>query len=237
MTNSATPRAAVRGPVGRRLAALFALLGVIVGVAVVVAGGLRDDGPPQAHAASSAERADRAAAARAADRAAARTIRAEAGRRATLRALRVRALAAAARSADGHVFPIRGRHDRGRYETNDFGGGRGHQGQDMFAACGTPLVAALGGRVLRAASEGAGGNYVVIAGSDRRAYVYMHLQQPSPLKTGDKVATGQPIGRVGDSGNADGCHLHFELWSAPGWYTGGRPLDTARMLAAWDAAS
>jgi murein DD-endopeptidase MepM/ murein hydrolase activator NlpD len=166
-----------------------------------------------------------------------RAIRAEGERRAALRALRIRASAAGARSADGHVFPIRGRHDRGRYETNDFGGGRGHQGQDMFAGCGTPLAAALGGRVLRAASEGAGGNYLVIHGRDGRDYVYMHMQQPPALRPGDRVETGERIGRVGDSGDADGCHLHFELWTAPGWYAGGHPVDTARMLAAWDAAT
>jgi murein DD-endopeptidase MepM/ murein hydrolase activator NlpD len=91
--------------------------------------------------------------------------------------------------------------------------------------------------VLRAASEGAGGNYLVIRGRDRRDYVYMHMQQPSDLRPGDRVETGERIGRVGDTGNADGCHLHFELWTAPGWYAGGHPLDTARMLAAWDAAT
>ena len=48
------------------------------------------------------------------------------------------------------IFPIRGRHDLGQSATNEFGGGRGHQGQDMFAACGTPLVAAQAGRVVPA---------------------------------------------------------------------------------------
>ena len=49
--------------------------------------------------------------------------------------------------------------------------------------------------------------------------------------------TGQPIGEVGDTGDADGCHLHFEMWSAPGWYTGGAPIDPLPSLKAWDAYS
>ena len=75
-----------------------------------------------------------------------------------------------------HIFPIRGKHDLGRTATNGFGGGRGHNGQDMFAACGTPIVAARAGRVHEVGYNGAGGNYVVITsqatGFD---YVYMHL--------------------------------------------------------------
>ena len=43
----------------------------------------------------------------------------------------------------------------------------------------------------------------------------MHLQEPSPLVKGARVLTGQVIGDVGDSGDARGCHLHFELWGAP----------------------
>ena len=44
----------------------------------------------------------------------------------------------------------------------------------------------------------------------------MHLAEPSPFQPGDRVYTGQRIGAVGDTGNARGCHLHFELWGAPG---------------------
>ena len=56
-------------------------------------------------------------------------------------------------------------------------------------------------------------------------YAYMHLAAPSPFEEGDRVYTGQQIGQVGDTGRASGCHLHFEMWGAPGWYSGGRPID------------
>ena len=137
-----------------------------------------------------------------------------------------------------HAFPIRGKHDLGQSATNNFGGARNHKGQDMFAACGTPLVAARSGTVRYAGYHGQAGNYVVITSSEtKRDYVYMHLDSTPLVRTGDKVATRQPLGLVGDSGNASGCHLHFELWTAPGWYAGGKALDPLPMLQAWDGWS
>jgi len=140
----------------------------------------------------------------------------------------------------GHIFPIRGRHDYGSSGSR-FGSGRSghsHQGQDVFARCGTPLVAARGGVVKYNQYHAAAGNYIVIDGAGTGVdYAYMHLTRPSPLRAGQRVYTGQPIGTVGESGNAQGCHLHFEMWSAPGWYDGGRPFDPYSSLRSWDAAS
>jgi murein DD-endopeptidase MepM/ murein hydrolase activator NlpD len=65
----------------------------------------------------------------------------------------------------------------------------------------------------------------------------MHLRGPALVKAGSFVYTGQPLGEVGDTGNAQGCHLHFELWSAPGWYAGGRPFDPLPHLKRWDRGS
>jgi murein DD-endopeptidase MepM/ murein hydrolase activator NlpD len=139
-----------------------------------------------------------------------------------------------------NMFPVRGHHDFGGANA-DFGSGRAghsHQGQDVFARCGTPLVAARGGTVRFKQYHAAAGNYVVInaAGTDVD-YVYMHLAEPTPFRVGDRVYTGQRIGAVGDTGNADGCHLHFELWSPPGWYDGGKPFDPLPSLQAWDGWS
>ena len=137
-----------------------------------------------------------------------------------------------------HIFPIRGKHNLGYTDTNNFGGARGHKGQDMFAKCGTPLVAARGGRVQYAGYHSAAGYYAVIDGRGTgRDYVYMHMLGPSKVPTGKRVRTGQLIGEVGETGRATGCHLHFELWSSPGWYEGGEAFDPLPWLKAWDRVS
>jgi len=135
------------------------------------------------------------------------------------------------------MFPIRGKHDLGQSAINNFGGGRGHMGQDMFAACGTRLVAARGGTVTFADYQSRAGNYVVIGGSDKQSYAYMHMRTPSPLRKGQRVLTGQTVGEVGETGRASGCHLHFEMWTAPGWYQGGKAFDPLPELTRWDSFS
>jgi murein DD-endopeptidase MepM/ murein hydrolase activator NlpD len=136
-------------------------------------------------------------------------------------------------------FPVRGRHDFGGAGAR-FGAGRSghtHQGQDVLAGCGTRLVAARGGRVKHKAYHSAAGYYVVIdAAGTNVDYVYMHLAEPTPFAAGDRVYTGQRIGSVGDTGNAQGCHLHFELWRGA-WYGGGSPFDPLPSLQAWDGWS
>jgi murein DD-endopeptidase MepM/ murein hydrolase activator NlpD len=107
----------------------------------------------------------------------------------------------------------------------------------MFAACGTPLVAARGGTVTKAAHQSSAGNYVVITDEARRSYAYMHMRKAALVSEGERVETGQPIGEVGETGRASGCHLHFELWTAPGWYAGGKPIDPLPQLKQWDAAA
>jgi murein DD-endopeptidase MepM/ murein hydrolase activator NlpD len=134
------------------------------------------------------------------------------------------------------VFPIAGPHTYG----DPFGvrrGSRIHEGQDIMAACGTPLVAAQSATVKFVGTQALAGNYVVISASDGSAdYVYMHMRDRALVKKGDAVATGQPIGFVGQTGDATACHLHFELWPAPGWYTGGHAVDPGPSLRAWDVS-
>jgi len=137
----------------------------------------------------------------------------------------------------GHQFPIRGPHGYGEYAAG-FGGGRGHQGQDVFAACGTPLVAARGGLVKFKQYHSRAGHYLIIDGERTGVdYAYMHLAAAALVDKGERVRTGQPIGYVGDTGAASGCHLHFEMWRAPGWYSGGAAFDPLPQLLAWDRSA
>ena len=135
------------------------------------------------------------------------------------------------------LFPIRGRHRIGRTVAQRFGGPRGHQGQDTFAACGTPLAALTKGVVQFTGYQGAAGNYVVVERPDGESYAYMHLRDATTVERGDAVFTGERLGYVGQTGHADGCHLHLELWTAPGWYAGGHPYDPVASLERWDAWS
>ena len=132
-----------------------------------------------------------------------------------------------------HIFPVRSKHEFWA----GLGDGRGHQGVDVGAKCGERMVAARGGKVQAKAYHGAAGNYVVIDGKDTDVdYMYAHLQQPTKYKEGDKVKTGAGIGKVGETGNAQGCHLHFEMWDGD-WYGGGKVMDPMPHLKRWDGWS
>jgi murein DD-endopeptidase MepM/ murein hydrolase activator NlpD len=140
----------------------------------------------------------------------------------------------------GYAFPILGAHEfamgAGRFGAARTG--HTHEGQDTMAACGTPLIAARGGTVQYSGYQSAAGNYIVIDGKGTSLdFMYAHLAEPSPLLTGEPVRTGQPIGIVGDTGDATACHLHFEIWTAPGWYEGGSPIDPLPYLEKWDRYS
>lgn len=127
----------------------------------------------------------------------------------------------------GHTFPVKAKVAWG----DGWGANRNHKGQDLLARCGKPLVAARAGRVKLRGNERSGwGHYIVIDGrKTNRDYLYSHLQARSPHRVGDRVRKGQRIGKVGESGNARGCHLHFELWK--GDYNP-RP-DVTRKLKRW----
>lgn len=133
---------------------------------------------------------------------------------------------------DGEVFPVRGPHTYG----DGLGTGRGHQGQDLLADCGTKVVAARAGRVrVRDFQASGAGNYVVVRRAGAKSDdVYMHMTKRVVVGRGDRVEAGQTIGRVGSTGRSSACHLHFEIWSSPGWYEGGRPTDPEPPLRQWD---
>jgi murein DD-endopeptidase MepM/ murein hydrolase activator NlpD len=133
--------------------------------------------------------------------------------------------------SDGGVFPVRGPHTYG----DGMGAGRDHQGVDVMAKCGRPIVSVYPGKVQTRDYHGAAGNYVVIDGEGKlRDTVYMHLTQPSKLRKRQHVDAGEVIGRVGQTGNASACHLHFEMWSNPGYYEGGQAVDPEPYLRDWD---
>jgi murein DD-endopeptidase MepM/ murein hydrolase activator NlpD len=132
-----------------------------------------------------------------------------------------------------HKFPVRGAHQY----WDGFGAGRHHMGQDLGARCASKIVAARGGRVQWRGYQASGaGYYLVIDGkATGRDYVYMHLRRKHRPREGDRVRTGEQIGRVGSSGNSSDCHLHFEIWERPGWYDGGRAMRSVSMqLKEWD---
>jgi murein DD-endopeptidase MepM/ murein hydrolase activator NlpD len=135
--------------------------------------------------------------------------------------------------SDSSAFPVRGRHTYG----DGIGAGRGHQGQDILADCGRKVVAARPGRVRFVDYQASGaGHYVVVKGKGRKDYdyVYMHLLKRLSVRKGERVKAGEQIGRVGSTGRSSACHLHFEMWSAPGWYRGGSVEDPKPFLKRWD---
>jgi murein DD-endopeptidase MepM/ murein hydrolase activator NlpD len=144
-------------------------------------------------------------------------------------------------AASTGVFPVAGAWTLGG-EGARFGAarrGHSHQGQDIIAAEGTPVVSPRAGFVTWRAFQGAGaGHYVVVRADDTRDYVFMHLQDGSvAVEKGQAVAAGGPIGAVGATGRADGPHLHFEIWPH-GWYADGSlPIDPLPDLLTWSGTA
>jgi len=125
------------------------------------------------------------------------------------------------------VFPVRGRVSFGSGGAR-FGaprGGYSHQGQDVMAACGTRMVAARRSKVVFNTYHSAAGWYVVLRNlGTNTSFAYMHLIRKSRVKVGSVLGAGRPIGKVGQTGRAYGCHLHFEFWRGA-WQRGGQPID------------
>jgi murein DD-endopeptidase MepM/ murein hydrolase activator NlpD len=145
-------------------------------------------------------------------------------------------------------FPTRGVATRFRDDwRNRRSGGRRHEGTDIYAGKGTPIVAVADGFIRSMQAGGKGGYMLWIAHADGWETWYMHLDNDTPgsddgaggeaaafaegIAVGDFVEAGQVVAYVGDSGNAESgeAHLHFEL------HQRGRKTNPYPHLAdAWD---
>jgi hypothetical protein len=143
------------------------------------------------------------------------------------------AAAAPPKVPDHIIFPVVG---QVQY-VDDFGAPRGngrHQGNDMMAAKKSPAVAAEAGTVKYWTTSRAAGCMLYLYGESGTMYYYIHLNNDVTMrndnrgkcvrgtayavKSGARVAAGQQIGYVGDSGDANGgnSHLHFEVHPSGG---------------------
>lgn len=100
---------------------------------------------------------------------------------------------------------------------------RVHRGVDISVPLGTPVRAMKGGRVTHAGRMGGYGIAVILDHGGGTHTVYAHLSEPQ-VRAGDVVDGRQVVGLSGQSGNARGPHLHFEVWR------GGRPEDPVPLL-------
>jgi murein DD-endopeptidase MepM/ murein hydrolase activator NlpD len=101
-----------------------------------------------------------------------------------------------------------------------------HQGQDIFAPRGTPILSATEGYIMRIGENSLGGQTVSVVGAGGRVYYYAHLDSyAQQIAEGDYVTTRSVLGYVGTTGNAAGTppHLHFGVY-APGGAINPLPL-------------
>lgn len=91
--------------------------------------------------------------------------------------------------------------------------GRRHQGIDIMAPHGAPVLAVADGEIVRFWNSELGGVSIYQAdASGELVYYYAHLSaRAGNIKEGDRVRQGQVIGYVGQTGNASTPHLHFEM--------------------------
>lgn len=115
------------------------------------------------------------------------------------------------------AFPVQD-HDtsaiRSWYGDSREGGRRRHEGLDIFAPRGTPVLAAAAGVVRSTRPNGLGGNVIWLRDELGRSHYYAHLDRQL-VHRGDRVSVGDTIGFVGNTGNARTTppHLHFGIYS------------------------
>src|SRR5688572_10859311 len=85
-----------------------------------------------------------------------------------------------------------------------------HYGVDLAVPVGTPVTAMKPGRVNFAGEMTGYGLVIILEHNPRLRTVYAHLSELN-VRKGDAVSGVQVIGKSGQSGNATGAHLHFEI--------------------------
>ncbi len=113
------------------------------------------------------------------------------------------------------VFPVVGACSYADTYGDARSGGRSHEGVDIIAREGSPLVAVVDGMISKIVPDrpgSLGGNYLRVSRSDGTYFTYIHLSRfADGLYVGQRVVAGQIIGFVGRTGAAAGPHLHFEV--------------------------
>ncbi len=106
--------------------------------------------------------------------------------------------------------------------------GHAHEGLDIMAAEGLPVVSPTEAVVVRVGDGNSSGNYVTTANPGGESFVYMHLSEVADIDEGDELKPGDIIGYVGHTGNAvaSAPHLHFEIHDDDGEATDPYPRIT-----------
>ncbi len=96
--------------------------------------------------------------------------------------------------------------------------GRKHEGIDIFAKRGTPVVSSTEGIVSQVGTNRLGGLVVWVLGPGGQRHYYAHLDGYSDLEPGMRIEAGRVLGYVGDTGNAKGTppHLHYGIYDTGG---------------------
>jgi murein DD-endopeptidase MepM/ murein hydrolase activator NlpD len=117
---------------------------------------------------------------------------------------------ASARNSEGLVYPL-----DGHFEMGDGVGaprrGHKHQGVDLGAAMGTPIVAVWDGVVEKVGHGGNGGWSVRLLHPNGVVTFYAHMKSRPAVANGQEIHQGEVLGYVGQSGDATYPHLHFEM--------------------------
>jgi len=138
----------------------------------------------------------------------------------------------ALRTSRGYAFPVY----RDFTYSNDWGAPRQytgtHEGNDIFAGAGTPVLAVTDGTLHRVGTRKVPGNRLWLRSRNRDTFFYAHLSAFSEdARNGARVRAGDVVGFVGSTGDAERTppHLHFEVHPR-----GGRAVNPYTFLRAWD---